>query len=405
MFKKAAFKIFIQLKDELIIMRKIILIVTAVILVSGCKKNDSIKIEGNVNERTKDFIYISKVNINTPILVDSAKVNNKGKFRIRVKTDETDFYQIGYSSNDFVTLLAAPGEEIKINFNGKVLSADYSVTGSEGSDLVKVLDRQLSKTKIRLDSLQRLYNESSSKPGFDTTGPSLDKKFQQLVRDQRIFNIGFIINNTTSLASVMAVYQKFDDQTYVLNEARDLQYLKIVSDSLKKYYPDSKHTKALISDFEKEMGQLYSRQLANLSASLPETKLDPNLVDINGRRIALSSLKGKYVLLTFWSSESKECIAENLQLLEYYKTYKRNGFEIYQISLDTDEARWRSAVKFDELPWISTREDDPAKPLNARLFNVKSLPANYLFDARGEIIATNLHGKSLQLKLNQIFNK
>ena len=65
--------------------------------------------------------------------------------------------------DDFVTLLAAPGEEIKINFNGKVLSADYSVTGSEGSDLVKVLDRQLSATKFRLDSLQRLYNESSSK--------------------------------------------------------------------------------------------------------------------------------------------------------------------------------------------------------------------------------------------------
>ena len=84
------------------------------------------------------------------------------------------------------------------------------------------------------------------------------------------------------------------------------------------------------------------------------------LKNIDGKRIALSSLKGKYVLLTFWSFRSKECIAENLQLKEFYKLYNNKGFEIYQINLDENEADWKAAVKFDELPWISTREDDPA---------------------------------------------
>ncbi len=50
-------------------------------------------------------------------------------------------------------------------------------------------------------------------------------------------------------------------------------------------------------------------------------------------------------------------------------------------------------------------EDDPENPLNARLFNVKSLPANYLFDPEGKIIGSNLHGKTLQIKLNQLFIK
>ena len=53
----------------------------------------------------------------------------------------------------------------------------------------------------------------------------------------------------TSLAAIKALYQKIDDQNYVLNTTRDLQYMKIVSDSLSVYYPDSRHTKALISDF------------------------------------------------------------------------------------------------------------------------------------------------------------
>ena len=96
-------------------------------------------------------------------------------------------------------------------------------------------------------------------------------------------------------------------------------------------------------------------------------------------------------------------MAENLQLKDLYKLYNRNGFEIYQINLDADENAWKSAVRFDELPWISTREDDPSNPLTARLFNVRELPANYLFDKQGNLEATNLHGRTLKLKLDQLF--
>jgi peroxiredoxin len=55
--------------------------------------------------------------------------------------------------------------------------------------------------------------------------------------------------------------------------------------------------------------------------------------------VSLSSLKGKIVLLSFWSVRSKECIADNLQLKEIYKTFKEKGFEIYQINLDQNEER------------------------------------------------------------------
>jgi hypothetical protein len=141
-----------------------------------------------------------------------------------------------------------------------------------------------------------------------------------------------------------------------------------------------------------------------LAKNLPLTKLDPNLKNTEGKRILLSSLKGKYVLLTFWSVQSRECIAENLLLKEYYKLYHKKGFEIYQINLDENENDWLSAVKFDELPWISTREDDPRNPKNALIFNVKELPTNYLFDKESNIISSNIHGKSLQLRLEQLFN-
>jgi thiol-disulfide isomerase/thioredoxin len=145
-------------------------------------------------------------------------------------------------------------------------------------------------------------------------------------------------------------------------------------------------------------------KIQDMANSMPQTKLDPDLKTIDGKRIALSSLKGKYVLLTFWSVKSRDCIQENLQFKELYKLYNKKGFEIYQINIDINEEEWKAAVRFDELPWICTREDDPADPKNAILYNVKSVPTNYLYDKDSKIIASNIHGRALQLKLDQIFN-
>ncbi|MBE3085706.1 MAG: redoxin domain-containing protein, partial [Bacteroidetes bacterium] len=340
-----------------------------------------------------------------PILLDSSKINKKGKFRFKVKASEADFYQLGFSLKDFITLLAEPGEKIKIVFKGKNLFENYSVSGSAGSEKIQILDLALTETKRKLDSLIITYKKVSGETGFDVKGPALEEEYGKLIKEQRKKNIEFIINNISSLASIKALYQRIDPETYVLYEQHDLQYLKIVTDSLTHHYPNSKHVQALARDFEKEMNQMYAARLEQITKDLPQTKLDPDLKNIAGKRIALSSLRGKYVLLTFWSVRSKDCIEENLQLKEFYKQYNKKGFEIYQINLDESETDWKSAVKFDELPWISTREDDPLNPKNALIFNVKNLPANYLFDKDSKIIASNLHGRSLQLRLEQLFNK
>ncbi|MBG0860744.1 MAG: AhpC/TSA family protein [Bacteroidales bacterium] len=385
-------------------MNKYLMIIVIVLAGIACTRDNHFVVNGVVKETTGDKIYIKQADINTQVLLDSSAIDKRGSFKFRVKTTEPDFYQLGYSDTDFITLLAEPGENIRLEFGGPTLSGNYNVSGSEGSELVKDLDYQLIRTKTRLDSINAVYEKIAGEPGTDAQKTALEQAYLNLIKEQRKFNIAFIINNLSSLAAIKALYQKVDDQMYVLYETRDLQYLKIVTDSLKLLYPGSRHTKALMQDFEKEMNAFQMRQIQELTSSLPETKLDPDLKDINGKRVSLSSLRGKYVLLTFWTSESRECVAENLQLKEYYRTYSRRGFEIYQISLDRDESEWKAAVKFDELPWISTREENPGDPVNARLFNVKTLPANYLFDKEGKIIASNLHGRPLQIKLNQLFN-
>jgi thiol-disulfide isomerase/thioredoxin len=384
-------------------MKKIIVFIIPIVLAYGCKPATSFKITGKINEKTKDYIYLNRINVNALAFIDSAKVKGNGKFFFKTKTRDPDFFQIGFSETDFITILASPGENIKINFKGKNLYQDYEISGSEGSEQVKMLDEQLSKARIKLDSLKTEYNAASKTDEFDEKGPKIEAEFNNTLKAIRKKNIEFIISHTRSMASLKALYQKIDDKTYVLYDPKDLQYLKIISDSLGKYYPNSRHVQALTEDLKKELSQLYSQRIENMADTLPEVKLDPILQDINGRRIALSSLKGKVVLLTFWSVQSKECIAENLQLKEVYRAYNKKGFEIYQINLDENEDLWRQEVRFDELPWINTREDDPSNPVNARLFNVKALPTNYLFGRDGTIIGKDLHGRYLQIKLNQLF--
>jgi len=385
-------------------MKRILFFVALVLIFSACSEKAKFNITGVINKPEQKYIYLSRLEVDTPVLMDSAKINDKGSFRFKVKASESEFYQLGVSSSNFITLLAEPGEKINLEFSSNNLFENYTVSGSEGSEKLQTLDNALAETKRKLDSLRVVYNKASAEPGFETKRLLLEAEFNNLIKAQRRTNIEFIINNVSSLASIKALYQRIDPQTYVLYDPRDLQYLKIVTDSLTRHYPNSNQVKALARDFKKELDQMNVSKIEEMANSMPQTKLDPDLKTIDGNRISLSSLKGKYVLLTFWSVKSRDCVQENLQLKDLYKIYNKKGFEIYQINIDANESEWKAAVKFDELPWINTREDDPADPKNAILYNVKSVPSNYLYDKDMKIIASNIHGRALQLKLDQLFN-
>jgi len=121
--------------------------------------------------------------------------------------------------------------------------------------------------------------------------------------------------------------------------------------------------------------------------------------------VSVSSLKGQYVLVSFWSTTSQDCLNELPLLKSIYQAYHRRGLEIYQVSLDTDLERWLNIIRFEEIPWISVREKDPENPAYARLMNITTLPSNLLYDPEGKIINTNLSGRNLEIRMDQLFNK
>jgi len=143
-------------------MRRLLFLLVPVLIATGCSKKETFIVEGVIKDKQKAKVYISRVDVNTPVLIDSAIIKQKGRFRFKIKTSGPDFFQLGYSSTDYITLLAEPGEKIRLDFNDKNLFRNYTVSGSKGSEQVRMLDIRLLETRSKLDSLTSVYKKASS---------------------------------------------------------------------------------------------------------------------------------------------------------------------------------------------------------------------------------------------------
>ncbi len=125
--------------------------------------------------------------------------------------------------------------------------------------------------------------------------------------------------------------------------------------------------------------------------------------DTLGNLIDVTSYRGKYVLLEFWASWCGPCRAENPGLIENYKQYNNKGFEILSISLDDNKDKWLAAIAKDGLLWKQVSDLNGWNNKVALLYGVRAVPASFLLDPQGKIVASGLRGESLTAKLKEIF--
>jgi peroxiredoxin len=124
-----------------------------------------------------------------------------------------------------------------------------------------------------------------------------------------------------------------------------------------------------------------------------------------GDTIRLSSTRGSVVLLDIWAAWCIPCRRENPNLVKAYDLYHSRGFEIYQVSIDKTREAWMKGIEEDNLErWIHVSDLKYWSSMVVPLFKIESIPANFLLDREGRIIATNLRGELLQKKLAEIFN-
>lgn len=148
--------------------------------------------------------------------------------------------------------------------------------------------------------------------------------------------------------------------------------------------------------------KLYLEKAVDLKVG--DKAIDFTMEDINNKSVTLSSFKGKYLLLEFWSSGCGPCRFENPIIRKAYNKYKINDFEVLGVCLDRNKDRWQGAVKKDSINWTTVCDYSGNKGEVPITYSISYIPANFLIDKSGTIIAKDVRGVNLHKKLEKLFN-
>ncbi len=379
-------------------MKEALYLLIVLFALSGCGKKSNFTISGKLEGGAGKTIYLNKLLLNDQLTMDSAKLDQNGEFILKGNTSSSTFYILKLTKKSFATLLVDSTEKVQINGSYTNFTRDYKVTGSRGSEMLRDLDNRFYVAKTKTDSIKKLYNSQKNNPLFASKSEALNSSYISTISEHSDYVTSFVKKNPFSLASVYALYQKWDENNFVIN---DMMAMKTAASALYSVYPRNEQVMALYNNTLQYINEEREKQLTN--AVRNNAVNSPNIIlpDADGHARELWSLHGKYVLLHFWSAKDRASRIVNQVLSELYQKFKGRGFEIFMVSVDNDRAAWMDAIATDNLSCINVG-DMKGSFQAATNYNIQELPFNYLLDKEGNIIARNLKGPALYQTLSKI---
>jgi len=341
-----------------------------------CQIRGSIAGVGSDKVKLDAVVFGQSVSFDSPV--------SGGKFEFSINQPSPTAYTLYFPekpSTGSVTLFCDHGT-IELNASSGSLETSV-ISGSRShqewqqyNGSVGPIDKQMRQVSDHFDELAAAGTLAPSEDSLRMLYGDLSRKKSSAIRN-------WILGNPGSYVAPFVIAVNY------LNEA-NVDILQPL------YEPLTAEVKT--SYYGKSVGDVVTRLAATRIGSVA-----PSFVqnDTNGNPLSLESFKGRYVLLDFWASWCGPCRQENPNLVRTYEKFK-DRMVILGISLDNKKEPWMKAIQDDHLNWPQVSDLKGWANSVAGQYGVKSIPANFLLDPDGRIIAKGLRGPQLEQKLTEL---
>lgn len=360
----------------------------AAIAFSSCGE-ERFNVEGTVANAEDSVLFFENISMEGPVKIDSMRLGADGAFHFSAERPEApEFYRLRIA-RQIINISIDSTETVTVNATMPNMAVDYEVGGSDNCQRIKELALKQIDLQRKFISLQN----NSSLP-VNVIGDSMialiDAHKQEVARD-------YIYKDPKAASSYFALFQAIGP--YLIfnprDNADDIKVFAAVATSWDAFHPGSVRGENLhniaIQGMKTERIIADQQQMTIDADVVSEAGLiDIELPDNKGVVRKLSELKGQVVLLDFHIFALDDSPARILSLRELYNKYHSQGFEIYQVSLDTDEHFWKQQTA--ALPWISVMEENGVASPSLFSYNVQAIPEFFLIDRNNTLV-----GRSSQI--------
>lgn len=377
-------------------MKKILLLLSVTAIMVSCNKSDNeFTISGTaagfengqlVILQKADSVAVGKMN---PI--DTVKIEN-GKFEFKGISAEPEVSGLLIDGKGNIDLILEGGK-IKVELDKDTLR-NSKVTGTYNNDELVNYKKEIAVLQKEVQTKAMAFQQANM------------KKFQdaQAAKDTVVIN-ALVKEN-------QAIMKPMGEQNYVYAETHPKSFLSVIllEGFLYSPEPEFARIKKIYNGLTSELkntrhGKVVKEKLdAHESVEVGKVAPDFSAKTPEGKTVSLKEAKGKVTIIDFWASWCMPCREENPNVVALYNEFHDKGLNIIGVSLDNpgDDAKWKAAIAQDKLTWPQVSNLQSWQDPIAKKYNVTSIPATFLLDASGKIVAKNLHGEELKAKVKEL---